>query len=191
MATSEAGLDRGRAAFEDHRWTEAFEHFLEADRRGGLPAPDLERLATVEILTGKSRSGIDTLTRAHEEYLVVGDVVGAARCAGWLGMNFMNTGEMARSTGWFSRANRLVDELDEPCAVEGLLLLPVALGKLYAGDPAGALAVFHQIGVLGDEFQDRDLASLSLLGRGQARIMLGEVNEGRLPWTTGAVTGRT
>lgn len=114
MATSEASLDRGRSAFEEHRWTEAFEHFQDADRRGGLPPPDLERLATAEILTGKTTAGIDTLTRAHEEYLVVGDVAGAARCAGWLGMHLMNTGGMARSAGWFARAGRLVEELDEP-----------------------------------------------------------------------------
>jgi DNA-binding CsgD family transcriptional regulator/tetratricopeptide (TPR) repeat protein len=178
MATSEAGLDRGRSAFEAHRWTEAFEHFLDADRRGGLPALDLERLATAEILTGKSSTGIDTLTRAHEEYLVVGDVAGAARCAGWLGMYLMDMGEMALSNGWFSRARTLVHELNEPCAVEGLLLLPVALGMLYGGNPEGAKGVFSQVAAIGGEFQDRDLESLSLLGTGQATLMLGDAAEG-------------
>lgn len=178
MATSEAGLDRGRSAFEEHRWTEAFEHFLDADRRGGLPAPDLERLATVEILTGKSAMGIDTLTRAHEEYLVVGDVASAARCAGWIGMHLMNTGQMARSSGWFARAGRLVVELNEPSAVEGLLMVPAALGMLYGGDPAGALRVFEQASAVGERFQDRDLISLSLLGTGQATLMLGDISTG-------------
>lgn len=178
MATSEAGLDRGRSAFEGHRWTEAVEQFLDADRRGGLTAPDLERLATVEILTGKTDTGIDNLTRAHEEYLVVGDVPGAARCAGWIGMHLMNTGQMARSTGWFARAGRLVAELNEPCVVEGLLLLPTALGMLYGGDPDGANRVFADALAVGERFQDRDLISLSLLGRGQASLMLGDISSG-------------
>ncbi len=178
MATSEAGLDRGRSAFEEHRWTEAFEHFQDADRKGGLPPPDLERLATVEILTGRTAAGIDTLTRAHEEYLVVGDVASAARCAGWLGIHLMSPGALARSAGWFARAGRLVDELNKPCAVEGLLLIPTALGMLFGGDPAGALQVFGQASAIAERFQDRDLISLSLLGTGQATLMLGDANTG-------------
>jgi DNA-binding CsgD family transcriptional regulator len=178
MATSEAGLDRGRSAFEEHRWTEAYEHFLDADRRGGLPAPDLERLATAEILTGKSAAGVDTLTRAHEEYLVVGDVASAARCAGWLGMHLMNTGQMARSAGWFARAGRLVAELNEPSAVEGLLMVPAALGMLFGGNPEGARRVFADALAVGERFQDRDLISLALLGTGQASLMLGDISTG-------------
>ncbi|MDQ0677598.1 DNA-binding CsgD family transcriptional regulator [Arthrobacter pascens] len=178
MEASGAGIDQGRSAFREQRWTDAFENLLDADRRGGLPAPDLERLATAEILTGNTTAGIDTLTRAHEEFLVVGDVEGAARCAGWLGIQLMNLGEMARAGGWFARGRRLLDELDEPSAVGGLLLLPAALGKLYGGDPAGALEIFSEIGVYGRRFQDRDLAALSLLGTGQATIMLGHADDG-------------
>jgi DNA-binding CsgD family transcriptional regulator len=178
MATSEAGLDRGRSAFEEHRWTDAFEHFLDADQHGGLPAADLERLATVEILTGKSDAGIETLTRAHEEYLVVGDVVGAARCAGWIGIHLMNSGQPARSAGWFARAGRLVAELNEPCAVEGLLLIPTALGMLFGGNPEGARRGFTDALAIGEKFQDRDLISLSLLGTGQACVALGDISTG-------------
>ena len=90
----------------------------EADHRGGLPAADLERLATAEILTGDSTTaGLETLTRAHEEYLVVGDVDGAARCAGWMGMHLMFLGDGARAGGWFARGQRLVDGLPgrAPC----------------------------------------------------------------------------
>ncbi|KIS26730.1 LuxR family transcriptional regulator [Arthrobacter sp. SPG23] len=178
MATSEAGLDQGRSAFEEHRWTDAFEHLSDADQGGGLPAPDLERLATAEILTGKSDAGIDTLTRAHEEYLVVGDVVGAARCAGWIGIHLMNSGQLARSTGWFARAGRLVAELDAPCAVQGMLLIPTALGMLFGGDPEGGRRVFMDALAIGEKFQDRDLISLSMLGTGQACVALGDISTG-------------
>ena len=37
---------------------------------------------------------------------------------------------------------RLVDELHEPSAVQGLTLLPMGVGKLSGGDPAGALQIF-------------------------------------------------
>jgi DNA-binding CsgD family transcriptional regulator len=172
------GIDEGRSAFREQRWTAAFENFIDADQRGGLPAADLERLATAEILIGNTTAGLDTLTRAHEEFLVLGDLAGAARCAGWLGMQLMSLGESARSSGWFARGQRLVQELDEPNAVQGLLLLPTGLGKLYGGDPAGALQVFSEMADLGQRFQDKDLAALSLLGAGQATVMLGRADEG-------------
>jgi DNA-binding CsgD family transcriptional regulator len=176
--TAETAIDQGRSAFREHRWTDAFESFREADRQGGLPAPDLDRLAIAEILLGNTTAGLDTLTRAHEEYLVVGDVAGAAQCAGWMGMQLMNMGEAARAGGWFARGQRLVDELDESNAVQGLLLLPMGLGKLYGGDPAGALQVFSQVAEFGQKFQDKDLSALALLGRGQATLMLGHPDEG-------------
>ncbi|WP_426990097.1 LuxR C-terminal-related transcriptional regulator [Pseudarthrobacter sp. Y6] len=176
--SAESGLDQGRSAFRENRWTDAFENFRDADRRGGLPAPDLERLATAEILTGKMTTGLETLTRAHEEYLVVGDVVGAARCAGWMGMQLMFLDEPARAGGWFARGQRLVDELAEPDAVQGLLLVPMGLGKLYGGDPVGALQVFSQVADFGQRFQDKDLSALGLLGTGQATLMLGQAGKG-------------
>jgi DNA-binding CsgD family transcriptional regulator len=176
--TAETGLDQGRGAFREHRWTEAFESFREADRQGGLPAADLERLATAEILTGHAATGLESLTRAHEEYLVVGDIVGAARCAAWLALHLMNTGEGARAGGWLARGQRLVAELAEPSSVEGLLLIPLSLGKLYGGDPAGALVSFSHAAELGQRFQDRDLSALALLGSGQATLELGRAEEG-------------
>jgi DNA-binding CsgD family transcriptional regulator len=176
--SAETGIDHGRSAFRDNRWTEASKDFRDADRRGGLPAPDLERLATAEILTGDTAAGLETLTRAHEEYLVVGDIVGAVRCAGWMGMQLMHLGEMSRAGGWFARGQRLSDELDGPHALQGLLLVPVGLGKLYGGDPAGALQVFAQVADFGQRFQDKDVSALALIGMGQATLMLGRNDEG-------------
>jgi DNA-binding NarL/FixJ family response regulator len=176
--STETGIDQGRAAFREHRWTDAFENFLDADRRGGLPAADLERLATAEILTGNTTAGLETLTRAHEEFLEVGDVAGAARCAGWMGIQLSNLGEMARAGGWLARGQRLATELDEVHAVQGLLLMPQGLGKLYGGDPAGALQVFTRAAEIARLAQDKDVAALALLGTGQANLMLGRPNEG-------------
>ncbi|ALV42712.1 helix-turn-helix transcriptional regulator [Pseudarthrobacter sulfonivorans] len=176
--SAETGIDQGRSAFQEHRWTEAYQTFREADKRAGLPAADLERLATAEILIGESATGLESLTRAHEEYLVMGDVEGAARCAGWMGMQLMFLGEQARAGGWFARGQRLMDELAEPSAVQGLLLLPEGLGKLYGGNPAGALQAFSRVAEFGQRFHDKDVSALGLLGRGQATLMLGHPDKG-------------
>lgn len=175
--STEAGIDEGRAAFREHRWTDAYQSYTDADRFGGIPPADLEQLATAEILTGNTPAGVDTLTRAHEEYLVLGDVAGAARCAGWIGMQLMNLGDAAPAGGWFARGQRLADELPEPDAVQGFLLVPAGLGKLFGGDPAGAREVFSQAAEFGRRFQDKDLSALSLLGTGQATLMLGSADE--------------
>ncbi|MFF1251072.1 LuxR C-terminal-related transcriptional regulator [Pseudarthrobacter sp. NPDC058329] len=175
--SAETGLDHGRWAFQEHRWTEACLTLREADQRGGLPAADLERLATAEILTGESAAGLATLTRAHEEYLVVGDVESAARCAGWMGMQLMLLGQHAQAGGWLARGQRLVDELAGPTAVQALLFLPEGLGKLYGGDPAAALETFSLVAALGQQFHSKDMSALGLLGTGQATLMLGHPDE--------------
>ncbi|MGG6379733.1 LuxR C-terminal-related transcriptional regulator [Paenarthrobacter sp. NEAU-H11] len=175
--STETAIDEGRSAFRENRWTDSLRSYTDANQRGGLPAADLERLATAEILTGNTTTGLDTLTRAHEEYLEIGDVAGAARCAGWLGIQFMNLGEAAQAGGWFARGQRLLDELTEPNVVEGFLLVPAALGKLYGGEPAAALQLFSQAAEVGRRFQDKDLSALGLLGTGQATLMLGRADE--------------
>jgi len=87
-------------------------------------------------------------------------------------------GDMARAGGWLARGQRLADELAEPDAVQGLLLIPVCLGKLYGGDPGGALQLFSRAAEYGRTFQDRDLSALALLGSGQATLELGRPEEG-------------
>ncbi|MGK3650009.1 LuxR C-terminal-related transcriptional regulator [Pseudarthrobacter enclensis] len=176
--SADAGLDQGRAAFQEHRWGEAFQSLREADRLGGLPAADLERLATAEILTGSAAAGLASLTRAHEEYLVVGDLAGAARCAGWLAIHLMHFGDGERAHGWLARGQRLVGELPGPDAVEGFLLVPAALARLHGGHPEGALELLTRAADMGQAFQDRDVSALAMLGSGQASLALGRVEEG-------------
>jgi DNA-binding CsgD family transcriptional regulator len=176
--TSSASLDRGRESFAAHRFGDAVDAVTGVDEQGGLPARDLVWLGTAAVLIGRSTDGIDTLTRAHEQFLVDGDVAGAARCAAWIGLHLMNAQEPARSNGWFARAQRLVREDPHPTSVPGLLLVPEALGALYAGDAERAGRAFEQMEAVGKRFHDPDLSALGRLGQGQARISLGEVNAG-------------
>ncbi|WP_104163621.1 helix-turn-helix transcriptional regulator [Cryobacterium sp. N22] len=176
--TSSVALDRGRMAYAAHRYGDAFSALTDADQQGGLPAQYLEWFGTAAVLIGKPTDGIDTLTRAHEEFLIEGDVAAAARCAAWIGLHLMDLREPARSGGWFARAQRLVHEDPHPSSVQGLLLVPVALGALYGGDAESAARTFDEVAVLGERFHDPDLSALARLGQGQAQIMLGQLNAG-------------
>ncbi|MGJ3188960.1 LuxR C-terminal-related transcriptional regulator [Paenarthrobacter sp. FR1] len=171
-------LDLGRSAFSEHRWSDALDCLARADAEGGLPPQDIELVASVAMLLGKESEGVAYLTRAHDEYVTVGDIPGAARCAAWLVLYLMNLGEPARGSGWLSRAKHLVEGLAEPTEAEGYLLIPSALGALYGGNPETSNELFSRALGMGQRFHDRDLTALGQLGVGTARISLGFPDEG-------------
>lgn len=173
-----AVLQRAREEYRQHRWTAAQEAFDDAQREEQLSAGDLELAATTAFLLGRDDDGVDTLTQAHEAFLDANDVDGAARCAAWLGIQLMNSGNRARGGGWLARAQRLVHGEGEPEEPEGFLLIPLGLGSLYSGDAAAALDAFDRFADFARGFADPDLLCLAQLGQGQARIMSGRVEEG-------------
>jgi DNA-binding NarL/FixJ family response regulator len=172
-------LDRGRAAFDEHRWTAAFEAFTDADRDDVLEAADLERLSTVALLLGREDEGIDLATRAHEAFLGIEDRSGAARCATWIGLYLGGKGDEARSNGWLARARRIAGaDADASATAEGLLLAAAALEALYSGEAAGAERTFAEAFAAAEQVRDRDAMTLAQLGQGQALLMLGDPARG-------------
>ncbi|MFF2841871.1 LuxR C-terminal-related transcriptional regulator [Paenarthrobacter sp. NPDC057981] len=178
MTIPGTALDLGRSAFTEHRWSEAFECLVRADNNGGLPPQDIELLASVAMLLGHDEAGIGYLTRAHDEYLTVGDVDSALRCAAWLIMFLLDTGEHARASGWLGKAKRLAGSLEEATAGAGFLLIPVALGTLRGGDAEAGYVMFRRALELGESFRERDLQAMGRLGVGTSRLALGHPDEG-------------
>ena len=177
MSTSSA-VDRGRTAYAARRWHDAFEELTQAEQDSGLSADDLQRLGTVALLMGRFEAGVGYLARAHEEYLLLGEVRPAIRCAAWLGIHLRDAGERAESSGWFARARRLMADLGEPIPEESLLIASKAVGALYNGDAAAALELFARAQTIAASGRDREVESLCQLGQGQAKIRLGSVEEG-------------
>ncbi|WP_043470491.1 response regulator transcription factor [Arthrobacter sp. Rue61a] len=178
MTMPATALDLGRSAFSEHRWSDALDCLARADAEGGLPPQDIELVASVAMLLGKESEGVAYLTRAHDEYVTVGDMAGAARCAAWLVLYLMNLGEQARGSGWLSRAKHMLDGMVDPTEAEGYVLIPTALGALYGGNPETSNELFSRALALGQRFHDRDLTALGQLGVGTARINLGFPDEG-------------
>jgi hypothetical protein len=73
--------DRGRESFAQGAWERAYTDLSAAAPAEGLPAEDLERLASAAYLAGHEPESDDAWARAHQEWLRVGDPRGAARCA--------------------------------------------------------------------------------------------------------------
>ena len=177
MTTAEA-LARGRECFGRRAWADAFAELSAADREAPLEPEDLERLATAAYLIGSDEDSVEVWERAHRELLSRGDVVRAARCAGWLVFVLLNGGEFARGAGWLARARRLLDDGPRDCAERGHLLVPEAFQRAVAGDWPSAHAISGQAAEIGDRFGDLDLVTLARNVQGRALIAQGRTVEG-------------
>jgi ATP/maltotriose-dependent transcriptional regulator MalT len=177
MTTADT-LDRGRECFERRAWADAFAQLSAADREASLGPEDLERLATAAYLVGRDADSEEVWARAHQEWLRLGGAERAARCAFWLALGLLSRGELARSGGWLTRAQRLLDDGQLDCVEQAYLLVALAAQRFVEGDAATAYATFGQAAKIGDRFGDRDLAALAQMGRGRALLGLGETAEG-------------
>src|SRR5688572_30735690 len=122
--TNVEALVRARESFERKAWAESFRHFQEAAGETTLEAEDLEQLATAAYLMERDAESEAFRARAHQSFLDRGDAEGAARCASWLGFGLLHRGALAPASGWFARAERILDEAHIDCVVRGYLLIP-------------------------------------------------------------------
>jgi ATP/maltotriose-dependent transcriptional regulator MalT len=167
-------LAQAREAFGRRAWEDAYARLAAAAADGPLAPEDLDRLARCAYLTGRDPTCEDAWARAHQGFLDRDDVKQAARCAIWLGLMLFNRGEEARGGGWIGRAGRLVADIGRDCVEQGYLLIPAGLGRLGAGEPEQAVAMFDQALDVADRFDDPDLRALGRLGSAQALIAANE-----------------
>jgi DNA-binding CsgD family transcriptional regulator len=171
-------LRRGRDSYAARAWRQAYESLTLADRRSPLDADDLELLATSAYMLGRDDDYLDALERAHQGHLDAAEVLPAVRCAFWVGLNRMVRGEMSLATGWFARAERLLERQERDCVERGYLLIPVLLHALSAGDWEAARAAAAAAAELGERFGDADLLALAGHEHGHALIRLGRLEDG-------------
>lgn len=177
MATDGA-IQRGREAFGERRWREAFESLTEADRSLALGGDDLMSLASAAYLVGEFDAHHRALERAHRRLADEGRTLRAARCAFLLGFNLVERGDHGAAAGWFARAQRMVEAQDGDCAERGWVLVPEIQRALSAGDYRGALTLAERVTELGERFHDADLTAWMLHARGLALLRMGYVSDG-------------
>ena len=176
--TAAAARARGRECFGRRAWAAAFAELSAADQGTSLEPQDIERLATAAYLVGRDEDSGAAWERAHRARLSRGEVVEAARCAGWLIFVLLNGGEFARAGGWLARARRLLDDVGRDCAEQGHLLVPVAFQRAFEGDWPNAYAIAGQAAEIGDRFGDVDLVTLARNLQGRALIAQGRTADG-------------
>jgi DNA-binding CsgD family transcriptional regulator len=171
-------LEQGRESYASGAWATAHETLSGADAASPLRHDDLELLATSAFMLGRVDEFLEVLERAHDAQIEAGELLRAARCAFWVGMNLALGGEIGHATGWFARAHRLVEREGRECAEQGYLLMPVALQSEAAGDYEAAYETAGQAAAIGERFRDSDLFSLAVHTQGLALIRLERVADG-------------
>ena len=178
MVDASQELERGRTSFERRAWSDAYTALSEADRLEPLNAADLDLLATSASLIGRMDDYLAVLERAHLAHIERGDNLAAASDAGWLGMTLAMRGELGPASGWFGRAQRLVEREGRECVEQGWLLIPVLFQRDAAGDYEGAHEAAAHAVEIAERFGDTDLAAIALHGQGLALMKQGSVEEG-------------
>jgi DNA-binding NarL/FixJ family response regulator len=172
MTTTES-LELGREAYAKQAWGAAFAQ-LSAAGEESLGFADLERLAIAAHMLGRSLDRQRAGERAYHAAVATGDIEAAARAAFWVGFGHLEYGQIAQAGGWLARSGGLLEQFGEPSVVEGYLLIPAGLGGLAEGAVAQAREAFEAMGEIARRFGDRDLATISLLGRGDCLIRIGQ-----------------
>jgi ATP/maltotriose-dependent transcriptional regulator MalT len=143
-----------------------------------LQAEDLELLATSASMVGRMDEYVAVLERLHHAHVEGEHPLRAAHAAFWLGMTLAVRREMGPATGWFARAQRLVENEGEECVERGLLLLPRVVQLEAVGDYEGAYAAAHEAANVAERFRNADLAAAAMHFQGMVRIKQGEIEEG-------------
>lgn len=173
MMTAES-LRLGQEAFMRREWADALTLLTAADRVSPLEPVDLDRLATAAYLVGRDDDGLKILAREYGDLLARSDVPGAARCAIWLAIRLTLRGEENLAAGWTARARELLAD-NRDCVEQGFLLIPAGLENMDRGDVAAALAAFGTAAIIGDKFENPDLAALARIGQGESLVAADDV----------------
>ena len=178
MLDTPESVARARDAFAGRAWSKAHELLARADVAAPLAADDLERLATSAYMLGDVDEFVRVLERAHEQHLKGGELLRAARCAFFIGVNLALQGEIGRATGWFGRAGRLVEREGRECVEQGYLLMPVALQNEAMGNYEAVYETAAKAAAIGERFGDADLFALATHTQGLALIRQERVVDG-------------
>ncbi len=171
-------MSTGRDAFERSAWNRAHEALSSARRAGALEVSDLEKLAVAAYLIGNEDEFVQFLEEAHHTHLSGGDPLAACRCAFWLGLHLANRGEIARASGWFGRAGRLIEREESDHVERGYLLIPVGHQQFETGELDASARTAARAATIGQRFGDADLLALALHLQGRALLRQGRIDEG-------------
>jgi DNA-binding CsgD family transcriptional regulator len=148
---------------------------------GVLDEMDVDQLreaAQSKYLMGHRDDAIDLYQRGFRLCQDSGDPAGGLSCAFHLSMMFGTSGEPALSSGWTTRAERLLEELEPDVVGAGYVSFLHMYRHLGAGEWAAAAEKAEATTDAGRRHSDRDLVALGLVASGRIAIYSGRAAEG-------------
>ena len=177
-ANKSGDLDLAREYYQQRAWADAYQAFLRADQETSLTAEALELLAMAAYLVGRDEDYLKALERAYNAHRDTPRRLRAVRCAFWLGFRLLMRGEMGRASGWFSRAQRLLERDTRECAERGYLLLPVVEQRLGSGEYEAAFVAAAEAAAVGERCGDPDLVACARHQQGRVRLQQAQLGAG-------------
>ena len=175
---ADVSLESGRKHYELRSWADAYDAFTRADRAVSLATADLHKLAISAYLSGREVDYLRTLERIHRIFLESEQRICAARVGFWIGLCLLFRGETGPATGWFGRAQRLLDQDGSRCVEQGYLLVPRAERELNLSDSQAAYASAAKAIEIGERFADTDLIACARHVQGRALLQQGLMEQG-------------
>ena len=170
-------LARAREAYERREWVAAYDSLSDVDA-SDLDPDDFARLSVMAFLLGRKNDCVQAMQRGYRVYLDRGETLRAVRCAFWLGMVLLMSGEAAVGGGWVGRCRRLLDEVEGDVVERGYLLTLEMFSHIFGGDPHQAYVLAQQVTDYGRRYGDADLTANGLNAQGRMLIYTGHVPEG-------------
>jgi class 3 adenylate cyclase len=168
-------LEAGREAAARRAYREAYELLSKAEAQ--LGAEDLERLADAAYWTGRLDEAIGFRERAFAAHVAAGAKLPAAIVAIWLSFDYFGKAALSVSSGWFTKAERLLED-EEESAAHGYLAFGQASNLMMTGDLDGAIARADRALDVAKRFSDRNLDAVARVMKGRSLVLRGDVTAG-------------
>ena len=170
-------LVRARTDYEQGDWTAALDIWSDIEP-DDMSADDLHDAAVAAYLLGRRDASVDFHQRAFALYQQSGTAVGAMRCCFHLAMIFGSGGEHALESGWTTRAERLLDDVEDDAVEHGYVALLHMYRHLGSGNLPAATEAAQAVTVVGRRHRDPDLLGLGLSCQGRLAIYAGRIAAG-------------
>lgn len=170
-------LTAARAAFARGEWDSAHRDFARVRSLGELPTEDLDRYSSTLWWVGDVRESVSLSEEVYHRYEDDGAPLAAAMKALNLGLLWFIRGDLVISSGWASRARRLLKDLPD-CEEHGYLLYLDASVDLDYGDLRPTREAAARLDDLGRRLRAPQLTSFSLVLSGLADIRDGATARG-------------
>ena len=168
-------LSAGREAAARGAWREAYD--LLSPAAGSLSPEDLEALAEAAYWLGKLDEAIGLREQAQAAWVEAGEPRKAALVALTVSGDYFMKGDFAVASGWFGKAGRLLEGLDESIE-HGYLAVHGAMSAMMTGSIDDVIARAEDARSLAQRFESRDLEAMALVVQGRALVLKGDATQG-------------